>query len=138
MLIISFICYLLVGVISIVFGVIYLTRIEFMPYHQVALNRTWKELESEIQTLILALMRVAGGGLLATGISLLLLFLTYLKTQEPILFLIMPIVSGITSFASFSATMLVKTRTVASPPLKLTIICIMLITIGAITSVINS
>ena len=55
---------------TLAFGVIYLTRSQFMPYHSLALDKPWSEVESNTQTLILALMRVAGGGFAATEIAI--------------------------------------------------------------------
>lgn len=52
----------IVGAIWIVFGFVYLFKESFMPYHAVALSSSWEELNPAFQTLILALMRAAGGG----------------------------------------------------------------------------
>ena len=73
MLSISFTCYAIVAAISLIFGLIYLTRTQFMPYHSLALAKSWFEVEPNTQTLILALMRVAGVGFLATGMTILVL-----------------------------------------------------------------
>ena len=44
-----------------------------MPYHSLALAKSWSEIEANTQTLILALMRVAGGGFISTGIAIAIL-----------------------------------------------------------------
>lgn len=131
---ISFFCYLITAIISILFGIIYLVRSEFMPYHAVALEKQWIELDTKIQTLILALMRVAGGGFLATGIVVVLLMLLYLRTSKQWIMFIIPTVGLITSLSSLYATLLVKSRTPASPPVNLTLLSIGLILIGFILS----
>jgi len=47
---------------SLVLGITYLVKSSFMPYHNAALAQSWPESKSTIQVLILALMRVTGGG----------------------------------------------------------------------------
>ena len=67
---ISFISYVLVGLLGFAFAFIYLFRSEFMPYHAVAVGSDWNDIDHGMQILILALMRVSGGGWLATAISI--------------------------------------------------------------------
>lgn len=130
MLNISFLCYLTVAIFSLIFGFIYLTRRQFMPYHEIALGKEWEELETNLQTLLLALMRVAGGGLLATGLIICLLIYLYTITEEKTILFILPIPTFISSFASLLATLMVTKNTPAKPPLKLSIFCLILIFIG--------
>ena len=77
---IAFCCYLIPAIVSILFGIIYLTSSEFMPYHGLAVEKQWHELDIKFQTLVLALMRVAGGGFLATGTVAIALIIVYLIT----------------------------------------------------------
>jgi hypothetical protein len=44
-------------------------RDRFMPYHEAALGRDWEELDLPTRTLLLALMKTAGGGALAGAIA---------------------------------------------------------------------
>jgi hypothetical protein len=53
-----------------------------MPYHQEALGKSWQQLDQNLQALLLGLMRAAGGGLLATGISMAILLLIPFRTGE--------------------------------------------------------
>lgn len=131
---ISFLCYSVTAMLSILFGSIYLTRSKFMPYHAVALGKQWADLEQEFQILLLALMRVAGGGLLATGIGVILLLFAYLSAEARWTLVIIPTISLITSLSSFYATCLVSTRTPGSPPMTLTLFSIGLILAGLILS----
>ena len=62
---IAFVCHLLATLIVAGFGVTYLLRPEFMPYHAVAVGMPWVEVPPFFQVLILALMRVIGGACLA-------------------------------------------------------------------------
>lgn len=132
MLIFSFSCYFIIATVLFAFGLVYLIRREFMPYHSVALSKKWQDLEENLQILILALMRVAGTGFLTAGLSICFFMFTYWQTQKIIFFMPMAIISLITSLGSFYATAMVKNKTSASPPIELTIISIVLSILGAI------
>lgn len=131
---ISFFCYVIVSLFSFVFGIIYITRDKFMPYHEVALNKTWEDLEKNQQTLLLALMRVAGSGFI--GSSVITIFLIYIYHLYPtnIILLITPIPCLCMSFGSFLATTMVSQKTPTKPPLKLTILSFSLLCVGILNS----
>ena len=57
------------------FGVRYVLTREFMPYHATVLGRPWSQLDARLQTIILGMLKVAGGGLLGYGVALLWLLL---------------------------------------------------------------
>ena len=71
----AFACHLLAALLLTVFGLTYLFRPEFMPYHAAAVARQWSDVEPSFQVLILALMRVVGGAWLATAIAIFILLL---------------------------------------------------------------
>jgi hypothetical protein len=67
--------YLLAFLIAAAFAVAYLTRRQFMPYHQEAVARPWSEIDPRVQVLLLALMRIIGWAWLAlTCAGLMLLY----------------------------------------------------------------
>lgn len=134
-LLISLLCYFITAVVSVLFGIIYLTRSEFMPYHAAALDKRWPELEVRVQTLILALMRAAGGGFLATGLGVILLLYVCFTTGEKWPLFVIPVIVFITSLGSLYATLLVKAKTPGSPPVKLALLSIGLLLIGIILSI---
>ena len=65
----------LAGLISVAFGIRYWLAKQFMPYHAVVAGRSWSELEPGVQTVILGMLRIIGGGLAAYGLALLWLLL---------------------------------------------------------------
>lgn len=134
-LLISLLCYFITAVVSVLFGIIYLTRSEFMPYHAAALDKRWTELEVRFQTLILALMRAAGGGFLATGLGVILLSYVCFTTGEKWPLFVIPVMGLVTSLGSLYATLLVKARTPGSPPIKLALVSIGLVLIGIVLSI---
>lgn len=60
----SFACYFMALLVLAGFGVVYLLRPSFMPYHAVAVGMPWAQVPPPFQVLILALMKVAGTGFL--------------------------------------------------------------------------
>ena len=67
--IIAFILYSLSLLSGLIYGVVYLMRDRFMPYHRAALGRAWEELDLPTRTLLLALMKTTGGGVLGCAIA---------------------------------------------------------------------
>ena len=65
----------LAAVLALVFGARYVLTRTFMPYHAAVLGKSWPTLEPRLQTIILGMLRVAGGGLLGYGVALLWLLL---------------------------------------------------------------
>lgn len=60
---------------SILFGIRYLLTREFMPYHAVVAGSSWSALPTGLQTIILGMLRIVGGGLATYGLALLWLLL---------------------------------------------------------------
>ena len=136
MLLISSICYGINALVALIFGVIYLTRPEFMPYHSLALAKPWSEVEPNTQTLILALMRVAGGGFIATGIAILILLCIPFQAREQWAIYSIFIVCFCSSFSSSYATFLVHNKTSGKPPLKLSLVTVLLSLVGFFCSIV--
>ena len=61
----------LAGLLALAFGVRYVLTREFMAYHADVLGRPWASLEPRLQAIILGMLKVAGGGLLGYGLTLL-------------------------------------------------------------------
>ena len=59
--------YLVAGAVDIGLGTTYFSSKQFMSYHAEAVGASWQELDVGLQTLILALMKLAGGGWFALG-----------------------------------------------------------------------
>ena len=65
----------LAALLALAFGVRYVFTREFMPYHATVLGKPWAALEPRLQSIILGMLKVAGGGLLGYGVALLWLLL---------------------------------------------------------------
>jgi hypothetical protein len=134
--IVAFVCYVISALIAFSFSFIYLTRTEFMPYHRDAVGHEWHEVDRSYQVLILALMRAAGGGWLATGISLVFLLAFPFRSQELWALIALPLVGLSTAGASLYATLHVKNNTNATPPVLLVVAAIVLVLAGFLLSII--
>ena len=108
--------YLFIGLINLVLGVIYITSGQFLSYHSQAVGTSWQEVSVGTQTLILALMKVAGGGWLALGFVTIALALWAFKTSSILARWLIP--SGILVFymPCFAATWSVFRNTGAQSP----------------------
>ena len=130
MFLISSICYGLNAFVALIFGVIYVTRSQFMPYHSLALAKPWSEVEPNTQTLILALMRVAGGGFIATGIAIVVLLCIPFQAHEQWEIYSIFTICFCSSFSSAYATFLVHNKTLGNPPFKLSLGAVLLSLVG--------
>ncbi len=87
-----------------------------MSYHSQAVSAPWHELELGVQTLILALMKVAGAGWFILGFFTIILALAAFKTGSAVARWTLPIGRLIFYFASFAATWEVYQKTGAPTP----------------------
>jgi hypothetical protein len=71
---IPFVLLLLAALLAIYFGVRYLGTQEFMPYHAVVAGKSWAQLEPGVQTIILGMLTIIGGGFISYGCAVLWLF----------------------------------------------------------------
>ena len=124
--IIVFGMYSIVAALTFLFGVIYLTRKQFMPYHAQAVETPWEKVDSKFQVLLIALLKVAGGGMLSNSLAIVcLLFLAFMPGAgwaNPALF----VTSLSEGLANLWATSIVKFKSKANPPwlLSLIIVCL--------------
>ncbi len=116
LLFIAFACHL-IGILTMVgFGLTYLLRKQFMPYHGVALGKSWVEVPKELQTLILALMRAVAGGALAAAVLAFIVLLIPFRAGEVWAFWAVPAGGLILSAGSLYAMRHVAANTPGRPP----------------------
>jgi hypothetical protein len=128
--ILAVICFSMVILIGMVFAFLYLFRGKFMPYHADAVETSWEELDQRIRVLILALMRVAGGGWMASSVAIGTFLVFYILEGG----LRAPLALTITGLAvcipTLLATLLVKRRTQATPPVFAVLFAMVLLLAG--------
>jgi len=100
-----------------IFALTYATRTQFMPYHADAVARPWHSLDSSLQLLLLALIRLVGWGWLAIVCAGLVMLHQFVVLQLPLQFLVLLqafCLLAVTPIIAVSSE--VKRRTNASPP----------------------
>ena len=118
------------------FAGMYLFRPEFMPYHEVAVGMPWNEISPEFQILLIALLRVGGGGWLATSVGMSILLLWPYRYGKFWPNYGIPAIALSALIPTFIATLYVKQNTTANPPWLLAAILIGLMIISILLSVI--
>ena len=132
-----FTSYLLIGLIGLMFSFLYLFSPHFMPYHAAAVKMEWNEINPDFQVLILALMRVSGGGWLATSGSILTLLVFSYKKERYWINPAILILGLSVLIPTFIATISVKLHTMGNPPWILTAVMIINLITAFIFSTIN-
>ena len=113
----ALVLFAIVGIIHLVFGIVYLTTSEFMSYHGQALNVEWKNFGENYKTLFLALIKLAGAGGLVAGIVNLVLVWHLFKQVESKFIWLLIIASFIFQFVMNFVVYTVYTKTPGDPPL---------------------
>jgi len=108
--------YLINSLVSIGLGGTYLLRGSFMPYHADALGRSWTEVEPALQTLLTALMDVAGAGWIGIGVATLVMVAVPMRRGERWGRLLIPVLFLIFYVPTLLATLAVLNGTPAAPP----------------------
>ena len=120
----------LASAILMAFGLVYLLRNSFMPYHSVAISLKWEEFDAAMQVLLLALMRATSGGFIAVAFAIAFLQFKFTVTKLPWLPIFVLTLGTISMLCSAYATLLVMFHTAAKPPFDVTIIGEIFLIIG--------
>lgn len=132
----STVCYTLATLVAFAFSLVYLTRSEFMPYHREAVESDWDEVDPKHQVLFLALMRVAGGGWLAVGVSMAVLLVFPFRARETWVLFALPAIGLTAALSTLYAVLYVKRNSRASPPVNLVLVAIALLIVGFVLSMV--
>jgi len=113
---IAFWCYAAALLILTAFGIVYLVRPEFMPYHSVAVGLPWTAVDPAFQVLVLALMRAVGSACLALAILAWILLLVPFRQRAAWASWAIAASGLVMCAGSLYAMMLVARDTPATPP----------------------
>jgi hypothetical protein len=108
--------YVINSLVSVGLGSTYLLRGSFMPYHADALGQSWAEVDPALQTLLGALMDVAGAGWIGIGVATLVLVAVPMRRGERWGRLLIPALFLIFYVPTLLATLAVLNGTPATPP----------------------
>jgi len=126
--------YGLISLLGFIFAYIYLFRSEFMPYHAIAVGKDWADVAPEFQVLILALMRVSGGGWLGVAIGILICLIAFIRTGKSWIHPSILFIGLAGLIPTLLATLLVRNNSPANPPWYAAAIGITIIAITFILS----
>jgi len=128
---VAFVLFLLAYLVSAVFGLMYATRSQFMPYHAMAIDTEWSALPASYQVLFLALLKVGGGGMLATAVAgAFLLAIPFRQQLDWSRWALLAIIVT-TSVLTLYGTLTVDLQTPANPPTIAPILTILLAVVAA-------
>ncbi len=108
--------HLLLGAVDLALGATYCFSNQFMSYHAEAVGASWQELDAAVQTLILALMQLAGGGWIALGFITITLAWIAFRNRVAVARFTLPVAGLLSWSASFAATWGVYQVTGAETP----------------------
>jgi hypothetical protein len=124
-------------VLGLVIGARYLFAAQFMPYQAAVLGKSWVELEPRLQAVILAMLRVVGGGFI--GLALTIAWLCYALHQgarwAP--WAILTVAAIMLAPALYSTLALRRVEPKAKTPLVPTALAIALIVAGAVVALLS-
>lgn len=116
------------------FGAIYLTRSEFMPYHAAAVGQSWGEVAPAFQVLLLALMRTVGGAFLAVAVAVVVMALKPFREGQPWATWVLPLIVLLAAGGSLAATLSVAQNSPANPPTGVVIATVVIVVVSFLLS----
>jgi len=121
---------LLVALAGIVFGVRYMRRQAFLPYHAAVAGTSWAELDPGVQAVILGRLKVIGGGFVTLGVTLLWLSFALHEGARWAPWAILTISAAALGPMLYAAIRLRAFRPDAQTPVSPTLAMIVLIVVG--------
>ena len=116
------------------FGFNYLLRKQCMPYHEAALGKPWAEWPTELQTVLLAVIRVVSGGTLGFAVLALIVLLIPFRAGMVWAFWAIPAGTLILSAGALYGMRLVAAHTPGKPPFKPVVAAAVLTILGLVLS----
>jgi hypothetical protein len=131
---IAFICYLLVALSYVLFGLVYLFSSEIMPYHQEVIGMDWEKVDPRFQKMFLSFLHVMGLLLLSVGYTIIILILMPFRKGEAWTRWLIPLIILPSSIYLQYMTLHLKSTMQASTPWHVNAIGLLLIIAAIILS----
>lgn len=130
----AFLCYLIVIISGIAVGLIYITASEPMPYHQQVIGADWTDLGPRYKLLLLTLIRGAGLGIIATSVSMGVLFFIPFRRGEKWAYWSILILGLIMLLPGLYLTLKLHLSTGVFTPWPLLLLLLILLILGSLLS----
>lgn len=127
----------LAALVSIFFGVRYFFTKEFMPYHAVVSGKSWSELERGVQTAILGMLKIVGGGLATYGLAVLWLLLPMNRGETWAAWAVLTISAATLLPTLYVTLMLRRFEPKAKTPVGPTLVVLVLVLVGVGTALLG-
>jgi hypothetical protein len=127
----------LAAALALSFGVRYVLTREFMPYHASVLGKPWSQLDLRLQSIILGMLKVAGGGLLGYGLALLWLLLPLQRGELWAAWAAFTISLVVLSPVLFTVVWLRRIERGAKTPIIPTLSVLALVLVGTVMSLVR-
>ena len=127
----------LAALVSIFFGVRYFFTKEFMPYHAVVSGKSWSQLERGVQTAILGMLKIVGGGLATYGLAVLWLLLPMNRGETWAAWAVLTISAATLLPTLYVTLMLRRFEPKAKTPVGPTLVVLMLVLVGVGTALLG-
>jgi len=121
---------LLVAFGGILFGVRYMRREEYLPYHADVAGKSWNELDPGVQAIILGMLKIIGAGFATLGVTLLWLCFALHEGARWAPWAILTISAVALGPMLYVATKLRAFRPEAQTPVRPTVAMMVLIVVG--------
>ena len=131
----AFWIYLILSLAGAAWGVGFLLRSEFTPYHGAAAGMHWSEVPANFQTVILAMTKLAGGLWVASALCVLVLLLIPFRQGARWAFWAVPLLMLAQYVAPMPAMMHLTANSPSTPPWALTTGCIIVTLVALVVSI---
>ncbi|MFY0624752.1 MAG: hypothetical protein JXR07_00540 [Reichenbachiella sp.] len=115
---------------QLLFGLVYIFRNEFMPYHAQAVGIEWEQVSESFQYLFIAGMKIAGVGFLMSSMMVAYLQIQFMKDFHKWIPNLILFIGTMSYIGSMSAILIVKFNTQGNPPYLLATAGWILIIVG--------
>ena len=132
---VAFWCYFIALLLMGTFGVIYLIKPEFMPYHAEAVGMNWSSVDVGFQIMILGLMKSHGAACLGMVISFGALLVKPFREGQIWVKYVLPFVSYIYTIPALYVTLNIRAKTGAHTPWIAVVAGMVLVALGFVFSI---
>ena len=131
---VGLIAFALAALLALAFGARYVLTRTFMPYHATVLGKQWAALEPRLQTIILGMLKVAGGGLFGYGLALMWLLLPLQRGEAWAAWAALSISLVVVVPILYVVVSLRRTAPSAKTPIGPTLAVLALVVVGTVAS----